>query len=255
MHFAEIGADVTVSRSDSPHTTSRACHVRATFARMPTMLSRSAFAVACVAAALTGARVSADCADPEAFGASYAVETSDAALAPHLEDDELVLRVSGRGLPPADACEVPAADQFTLHWVKEADMAIVKLKRDAPESCLGEDEASGETRTGSSEAVELRLPLPYELRRGAEDFSRMMLGMPPGGLYEAYKIFDHSVLTRSAEAYLEDAEDAEDAADAADASGAEANEDDGVGDGADGASATTTNVPRKAAATEKVATE
>jgi len=82
-----------------------------------------------------------------------------------------------------------------------------------------------------------------------------MLGMPPGGLYEAYKIFDHSVLTRSAEAYLEDAEDAEDAADADDASGAEANEDDGVGDGADGASATTTNVPRKAAATEKVATE
>jgi hypothetical protein len=159
------------------------------------MLTRSAFAVACVAAALTGARVSADCADPEAFGVPYAVETSDAALAPHLEDDELVLRVSGRGLPPADACEVPAADQFTLHWVKEADMAIVKLKREAPESCLGEEE-TGETPT----ATELRLPLPFELRRGAEDFSRMVLGMPPGGLYEAYKIFDHSVLTRSADA-------------------------------------------------------
>ena len=234
------------------------------------MLSRSAFAVACVAAALTGARVSADCADPEAFGASYAVETSDAALAPHLEDDELVLRVSGRGLPPADACEVPAADQFTLHWVKEADMAIVKLKRDAPESCLGEDKASGETRTGSSEAVELRLPLPYELRRGAEDFSRMMLGMPPGGLYEAYKIFDHSVLTRSAEAYLEEEEvvvvvdvdvDVDDADDADDApldgemaSGAEANEVDSDGDDSEGATATATRVPRKAAA-EKIATE
>jgi hypothetical protein len=231
------------------------------------MLTRSAFAVACVAAALTGARVSADCADPEAFGVPYAVETSDAALAPHLEDDELVLRVSGRGLPPADACEVPAADQFTLHWVKEADMAIVKLKREAPESCLGEEE-TGETPT----ATELRLPLPFELRRGAEDFSRMVLGMPPGGLYEAYKIFDHSVLTRSADAYLLD-EDADEDADAlfgdddddADddddddappdgdtASGADANEgDESLGDGA---AMTATNVPRKAAA-EKVATE
>jgi hypothetical protein len=228
------------------------------------MLTRSAFAVACVAAALTGARVSADCADPEAFGVPYAVETSDAALAPHLEDDELVLRVSGRGLPPADACEVLAADQFTLHWVKEADMAIVKLKREAPESCLGEEE-TGETPT----ATELRLPLPFELRRGAEDFSRMVLGMPPGGLYEAYKIFDHSVLTRSADAYLLD-EDADEDADAlfgdddddADdddappdgdtASGADANEgDESLGDGA---AVTATNVPRKAAA-EKVATE
>ena len=226
---------------------------------MPTMLTRSAFAVACVAAALTGARVSADCADPEAFGVSYAVDTSDAALAPHLEDDELVLRVSGRGLPPADACEVPAADQFTLHGVKEADMAIVKLKREAPESCLGEEE-TGETPT----ATELRLPLPFELRRGAEDFSRMVLGMPPGGLYEAYKIFDHSVLTRSAEAYLEEEEE-EDAADDADeaddapldgetAIGAEAREGEGDGDGWDGASTTATNVPRKAAA-EKIATE
>ena len=228
------------------------------------MLTRSAFAVACVAAALTGARVSADCADPEAFGVPYAVETSDAALAPHLEDDELVLRVSGRGLPPADACEVPAADQFTLHWVKEADMAIVKLKREAPESCLGEEE-TGETPT----ATELRLPLPFELRRGAEDFSRMVLGMPPGGLYEAYKIFDHSVLTRSADAYLldEDADEDADAlfaddADAADdddappdgdtASGADANEgDESLGDGA---AVSATNAPRKAAA-EKVATE
>jgi hypothetical protein len=231
------------------------------------MLTRSAFAVACVAAALTGARVSADCADPEAFGVPYAVETSDAALAPHLEDDELVLRVSGRGLPPADACEVPAADQFTLHWVKEADMAIVKLKREAPESCLGEEE-TGETPT----ATELRLPLPFELRRGAEDFSRMVLGMPPGGLYEAYKIFDHSVLTRSADAYLLD-EDADEDADAlfgdddddADddddddappdgdtASGADANEgDESLGDGA---AVSATNAPRKAAA-EKVATE
>mgnify|MGYP004404635333 CR=1 FL=1 len=228
---------------------------------MPTMLTRSAFAVACVAAALTGARVSADCADPEAFGVSYAVDTSDAALAPHLEDDELVLRVSGRGLPPADACEVPAADQFTLHWVKEADMAIVKLKREAPEPCLGGEEETGE---GSSEAVELRMPLPFELRRGAEDFSRMMLGMPPGGIYEAYKIFDHSVLTRSAEAYLEEEEE-EDAADDADeaddapldgetAIGAEAREGEGDGDGWDGASTTATNVPRKAAA-EKIATE
>ena len=228
------------------------------------MLTRSAFAVACVAAALTGARVSADCADPEAFGVPYAVETSDAALAPHLEDDELVLRVSGRGLPPADACEVPAADQFTLHWVKEADMAIVKLKREAPESCLGEEE-TGETPT----ATELRLPLPFELRRGAEDFSRMVLGMPPGGLYEAYKIFDHSMLTRSADAYLldEDADEDADAlfgADDADdddddappdgdtASGADANEgDESLGDGA---AVTATNAPRKAAA-EKVATE
>ena len=232
---------------------------------MPTMLTRSAFAVACVAAALTGARVSADCADPEAFGVSYAVDTSDAALAPHLEDDELVLRVSGRGLPPADACGVPAADQFTLHWVKEADMAIVKLKREAPESCLGEEE-TGETPT----ATELRLPLPFELRRGAEDFSRMMLGMPPGGIYEAYKIFDHSVLTRSAEAYLEEEEvvvvvdvdvDVDDADDADDApldgemaSGAEANEVDSDGDDSEGATATATRVPRKAAA-EKIATE
>jgi hypothetical protein len=230
---------------------------------MPTMLSRSAFAVACVAAALTGARVSADCADPEAFGASYAVETSDAALAPHLEDDELVLRVSGRGLPPADACEVPAADQFTLHWVKEADMAIVKLKREAPESCLGEEE-TGETPT----ATELRLPLPFELRRGAEDFSRMVLGMPPGGLYEAYKIFDHSVLTRSADAYLLD-EDADEDADALFGDAADDDDDDAPPDGdtasgadanegdeslSDGAAVTATNAPRKAAA-EKVATE
>jgi hypothetical protein len=95
----------------------------------------------------------------------------------------------------------------------------------------------------------------------------MVLGMPPGGLYEAYKIFDHSVLTRSADAYLldEDADalfgdDADD--DAADdddappdgdtASGADANEgDESLGDGA---AMTATNVPRKAAA-EKVATE
>ena len=143
-------------------------------------------------------------------------------------------------------------------------MAIVKLKREAPESCLGEEE-TGETPT----ATELRLPLPFELRRGAEDFSRMVLGMPPGGLYEAYKIFDHSVLTRSADAYLLD-EDADEDADAlfgdddddADdddappdgdtASGADANEgDESLGDGA---AVTATNAPRKAAA-EKVATE
>lgn len=139
-------------------------------------------------------------------------------------------------------------------------MAIVKLKREAPESCLGEEE-TGETPT----ATELRLPLPFELRRGAEDFSRMVLGMPPGGIYEAYKIFDHSVLTRSADAYLldEDADAlfADDADDADDddaspggdtASGADANEgDDSLGDGA---AVTATNAPRKAAA-EKVATE
>ena len=232
---------------------------------MPMILTRSAFAVACVAAALTGACVSADCAEPEAFGVPYAVLTSDVALAPRLEDDELVLRVSGRGLPTSDACEVSVSDQFILHWVKEADMAIVKLKRETPESCLGDEEESGKA---SSEAVELRLPLPFELRRGAEDFSRMMLGMPPGGIYEAYKIFDHSVLTRSAEAYLEEEEvvvvvdvDVDDADDADDApldgemaSGAEANEVDSDGDDSEGATATATRVPRKAAA-EKIATE
>ena len=226
---------------------------------MPMILTRSAFAVACVAAALTGACVSADCAEPEAFGVPYAVLTSDVALAPRLEDDELVLRVSGRGLPTSDACEVSVSDQFILHWVKEADMAIVKLKRETPASCLGDEEESGKA---SSEAVELRLPLPFELRRGAEDFSRMMLGMPPGGIYEAYKIFDHSVLTRSAEAYLEEEEvDVDDADDADDApldgemaSGAEANEVDSDGDDSEGATATATRVPRKAAA-EKIATE
>jgi hypothetical protein len=96
----------------------------------------------------------------------------------------------------------------------------------------------------------------------------MVLGMPPGGLYEAYKIFDHSVLTRSADAYLldEDADalfgdDDDDADDDDDddappdgdtASGADANE--GDESLSDGAAVTATNAPRKAAA-EKVATE
>ena len=167
MHFAEVGADVTVSRSDSPHTTSRACHIRATFARMPTMLSRSAFAVACVAAALTGARVSARASG--AFGASYAVGTEDAALAPHLGDDELVLRVSQE---PAPADAGSRRGQFTCTgegrtWHRQAQARGSRV-------VLGQINI----REPNPARRAVRLPLPYELSAALEDFSRMMLGMP-----------------------------------------------------------------------------
>jgi hypothetical protein len=223
------------------------------------MLVRSTFAVACVVAALTCARVNADCSDPEAFGVPYNVETSVPGLAPHLEDDELVMRVSGRGLALADACEVLATDQFTLHWMKEADMAIVKLKRDVPESCLESNDAEeteishSETVVSPEEAVEIRLALPFELRRGAQDFSRMLLGLPPGGIYEAYKIFDHSALTRSADAFAQDPEDFLETEEFADAEEDSGHVELGVGTG-DDSETTLRSVPRKAAA-EKDATE
>ena len=242
------------------------------------MFVRPVFTMACVAAALTGAVVKADCSDPNAFGSGpYQILTSPG-FAPHLEDDDLVVRVTGRGLALADECDVPPNEQFTLHWVKEQDMAIVKLKREVPDECLGGGEtADQETQatqaTVSPEsAIELRVPLPFELRRGAEDFSRMMLGMPPGGIYEAYKIFDHSVLTKSAAAYLEEMEeeseitftegddDAEDFDFDDDAPLDEANsaptETTPTKDTRDATQETiTSSVPRKAGGAEKVATE
>ena len=146
--------------------------------------------VACVALALCASRVAADCAGPDSFGDLYEIDQHDAP--PHLEDDALVVRVSGAGL---DACAVPASDQFSLTWLKEADMAILKLRRDAPADCADANPAEG--------FVELRVPLPRELGRGADDFSRMLLGLPPGGPYEAYLLYDHSVLTGSADVWLD----------------------------------------------------
>lgn len=119
--------------------------------------------IACVALALCASRVAADCASPDSFGNLYEVDQHDAP--PHLEDDALVVRVSGAGL---DACAVPAPDQFSITWLKEADMAILKLRRDAPAECADADPSEG--------FVELRVPLPRELGRGADDFSRMLLG-------------------------------------------------------------------------------
>ena len=103
--------------------------------------------IACVALALCASRVAADCASPDSFGNLYEVDQHDAP--PHLEDDALVVRVSGAGL---DACAVPAPDQFSLTWLKEADMAILKLRRDAPAECADADPSEG--------FVELRVPLP-----------------------------------------------------------------------------------------------
>ena len=74
-------------------------------------------------------------------------------------------------------------------------MAILKLRRDAPAECADADPSEG--------FVELRVPLPRELGRGADDFSRMLLGLPPGGPYEAYLLYDHSMLTGSADVWLD----------------------------------------------------
>ena len=71
---------------------------------------------------------------------------------------------------------------------------------------------------GKSEAegVTLRFPLPEELKHGTEhgDFSRMLIGMPPGGLYESYLLFDNSLITGTAQKFI-DEEQAQDAAAAA----------------------------------------
>ena len=102
-------------------------------------------------------------------------------------------------------------------------MAILKLRRDAPAECADADPSEG--------FVELRVPLPRELGRGADDFSRMLLGLPPGGPYEAYLLYDHSMLTGSADVWLDAearaaAEKAEAEADAetSEATGSEATE-------------------------------
>ena len=194
--------------------------------------------VACVALALCASRVAADCAGPDSFGDLYEIDQHDAP--PHLEDDALVVRVSGAGL---DACAVPASDQFSLTWLKEADMAILKLRRDAPAECADANPAEG--------FVELRVPLPRELGRGADDFSRMLLGLPPGGPYEAYLLYDHSTLTGSADVWL-DAEAraaAENAEAEAEAEATETTESESeMNEAANEAG----NVPRRAAA-EKIA--
>ena len=71
---------------------------------------------------------------------------------------------------------------------------------------------------GKSEAegVTLRFPLPEDLKHGTEhgDFSRMLIGMPPGGLYESYLLFDNSLITDTARKFV-DAEQAQDVAAAA----------------------------------------
>jgi hypothetical protein len=35
------------------------------------------------------------------------------------------------------------------------------------------------------------------------DFSRMLVGIPPGGLYESYLLFDNSMLTGTAQQWTE----------------------------------------------------
>ena len=167
----------------------------------PAALSLAAF----VAVALGGARVAADCSAPESFGSAYHVDQHE--VPPHLEDDALVVRVSGPGLSPA-SCAVPAAEQFSLTWLKEADMALLKLRRDAPEECLEgpalQAANPGEPpRAAPTHFVEIRVPLAEELKRGAEDFSRAALALPPGGLYEAYSLYDNSKITDSARVWLE----------------------------------------------------
>ena len=167
----------------------------------PAALSLAAF----VAVALGGARVAADCSAPESFGSAYHVDQHE--VPPHLEDDALVVRVSGPGLSPA-SCAVPAAEQFSLTWLKEADMALLKLRRDAPEECLEgpalQAANPGEPpRAAPTHFVEIRVPLAEELKRGAEDFSRAVLALPPGGLYEAYSLYDNSKITDSARVWLE----------------------------------------------------
>lgn len=72
----------------------------------------------------------------------------------------------------------------------------VAARRDSwPQECV--TGLRGGTGTGASEGVELRLPLPEELKHGTAhgDFSRMLVGLPPGGLYESYLLFDNSMLT------------------------------------------------------------
>jgi hypothetical protein len=181
------------------------------------MFARSTFAVACVAAALACARVHAECVDPSAFGAPYSVETSSPGFAPHLEDHTLVVRVSGKGLTVADKCDTPPMEQFTLHWVMtDNDTAVVTLSREVPESCFALLET--EETVSAEEFVEIRVPLPPDLQHGASGFSKMMLGIPPGGIYELYKIFDVSMLTRSASKWApEEEEEEEFHADGADA--------------------------------------
>ena len=200
------------------HCVSRGFYLERRPSRAMTARRTLATRIACVALALCASRVAADCASPDSFGNLYEVDQHDAP--PHLEDDALVVRVSGAGL---DACAVPAPDQFSLTWLKEADMAILKLRRDAPAECADADPSEG--------FVELRVPLPRELGRGADDFSRMLLGLPPGGPYEAYLLYDHSMLTGSADVWLDAearaaAEKAEAEADAetSEATGSEATE-------------------------------
>lgn len=111
--------------------------------------------------------------------------------------DELVVTVSAEGLAPGDGCPVAAADQFELNWFKHHDLAMIKLKRTAPKECVS---GLRGTPKGAAEGVELRVPLPEELKHGTAhgDFSRMLLGLPPGGVFESYLLFDNSALTNTA---------------------------------------------------------
>lgn len=80
----------------------------------------------------------------------------------------------------------------------------VAATRDSwPQECV--TGLRGGTGQGASVGMELRLPLPEELKHGTAhgDFSRMLIGMPPGGLYESYLLFDNSMLTGTAQKWNE----------------------------------------------------
>ena len=96
-------------------------------------LRRSLLVATCATLFLEAAtRVSAECSGPEAYGDQYGVEQKVKDLAPKLENDELVVTVSGEGLAPGDGCPVSAFDQFEVTWFKHNDLAMIKLKRTAP---------------------------------------------------------------------------------------------------------------------------
>ena len=98
---------------------------------MASLRSSLVFATFATILLFASTRVSAECSGPEAYGDKYGVQqTKD--LAPKLENDELVVTVSGEGLSPRDGCPVSAIDQFELTWFKHNDLAMIKLKRTAP---------------------------------------------------------------------------------------------------------------------------
>ena len=144
----------------------------------------------------------AECSGPQAFGEAYLVEQQAEGQLPMIDDDELVVHVwvhvsDPEGLASGGAaCAVSIVDQFELTWFKrkEPAMAMLTLKRTAPKECVG--------LRGSLtyQGVELRMPLPEDLKTGAGsgDFSRVLLGLPPGGIYESFLLRDYSAITGSA---------------------------------------------------------